>query len=108
MWVGAPGEDPPPGWVAGAPATGPGPDGAPGSQRAGSASAQAPTELLDLNTATQADLEELPDVGPVTAGRILQWREEHGAFTAVAELLEVSGIGERTLEQLEPLVTVAG
>ncbi|WP_281964624.1 ComEA family DNA-binding protein [Serinicoccus marinus] len=108
VWVGAPGEDPPPGWVAGAPATGPGPDGDPGSQGAGSDSAQAPTELLDLNTATQADLEELPDVGPVTAGRILQWREEHGAFTAVAELLEVSGIGERTLEQLEPLVTVAG
>ncbi|CAN5763565.1 ComEA family DNA-binding protein [soil metagenome] len=60
---------------------------------------------VDLNTADQAGLEELPGVGPVTAGRILAWREEHGRFGSVEELLEVSGIGERTLEELRPHVT---
>lgn len=62
--------------------------------------------LVDLNTATQAELEALPEVGPVTATAILSWRDEHGGFTAVDELLEVDGIGDATLAQLAPLVTV--
>jgi competence protein ComEA len=62
--------------------------------------------LVDLNTATEADLDTLPGVGPVTARAILDWRTEHGGFTSVDELLEVSGIGEVTLEELRPLVTV--
>lgn len=84
-----------PGAVA-APAPGvpPAPPGSPGAA------------LVDLNTADQALLETLPQVGPVTAGAILAWRTEHGAFTAVEELLEVDGIGEATLAQLAPLVTV--
>ncbi|RIK17507.1 MAG: competence protein ComEA [Acidobacteria bacterium] len=102
LWVGRPGEEPPAGWSPPA-AEGPG-RGAGGA--AGASGAQpAP---LDLNTATQADLEELPGIGPVTAGHILAWRDEHGRFSRVDELLEVSGIGERTLAQLEPLVTVGG
>ncbi|WP_157621744.1 helix-hairpin-helix domain-containing protein [Serinicoccus hydrothermalis] len=109
VWIGAPGEEPPPGWVAGVPVTGTGAlgssgtGGAPGS---GTGQEQSSTPVVDLNAATQAELEELPGIGPVTAGRILEWREEHGRFTAVAELLEVSGIGDRTLEDLEPHVTV--
>ncbi len=51
-------------------------------------------------------METLPGVGPVTATAILQWREEHGAFTAVEQLLDVSGIGEKTLAQLAPFVTL--
>ena len=66
----------------------------------------APAALVDLNTADQALLESLPEVGPVTAQAILAWREEHGGFTAVQELLEVDGIGPATLETLAPLVTV--
>jgi competence protein ComEA len=66
----------------------------------------APTALLNLNTATQAELEALPEVGPVTALAILAWREEHGGFTSVDELLEVDGIGDATLSQLAPYVTV--
>ncbi|WP_209020578.1 helix-hairpin-helix domain-containing protein [Nocardioides sp. 1609] len=65
-----------------------------------------PAGLVDLNLADQALLETLPDVGPVTATAIIAWREEHGAFTAVTELLEVSGIGDATLATLTPLVTV--
>ncbi|CAI9404612.1 ComEA family DNA-binding protein [Nocardioides sp. T2.26MG-1] len=62
--------------------------------------------LVNLNTATQAELEALPQVGPVTAQAIMTWRDEHGGFTAVDELLEVDGIGDATLAQLAPYVTV--
>lgn len=72
----------------------------------GNPGATAPTALVDLNTADQAALEALPDIGPVTAQAILAWRTEHGGFTAVQELLEVDGIGPATLETLAPLVTV--
>lgn len=102
VWVGAPGEDPPVGWVSGARTD----TGSGSGSEAGGSAGTGDLAPVDLNRATQADLEELPGIGPVTAGRILAWREEHGGFTAVAELLEVSGIGERTLEQLEPLVVV--
>lgn len=62
--------------------------------------------LVNLNSADQTQLEGLPGVGPVTAGKILQWREEHGAFTAVDDLLEVDGIGEKTLADIAPHVTL--
>ena len=62
--------------------------------------------LVNLNTADQALLETLPDVGPVTAEAIIAWRTEHGGFTAVDELLEVDGIGDATLAELTPHVTV--
>jgi competence protein ComEA len=66
----------------------------------------APLTLVDLNRATQAELETLPEVGPVTAAAILAWRDEHGGFSAVDELLEVDGIGDATLAQIAPHVTV--
>jgi competence protein ComEA len=62
--------------------------------------------LVNLNTATQPELEELPGIGPVTATSILEWRSEHGGFSTVDELIEVSGIGEVTLAELRDLVTV--
>lgn len=62
--------------------------------------------LVNLNTADQATLETLPGVGPVTAESILAWRNDNGGFTAVDELLEVDGIGEATLADLAPLVTL--
>jgi competence protein ComEA len=62
--------------------------------------------LVNLNTADQATLETLPGVGPVTAESILAWRTDNGGFTAVDELLEVDGIGEATLADLAPLVTI--
>lgn len=65
-----------------------------------------PVALVDLNLADEAMLDTLPGVGPVTAGAIISWREEHGGFSSVGELLEVDGIGEKTLADLTPLVTV--
>lgn len=62
--------------------------------------------LVNLNLAGQAELETLPEVGPVTAQSILAWRDEHGGFSAVEELLEVDGIGDATLEQIAPFVTI--
>jgi len=62
--------------------------------------------LVDLNTADAAALDSLPGVGPVLAQRILDWRAQHGRFTSVDELGEVSGIGDKILAQLRPKVTV--
>jgi len=62
--------------------------------------------LVNINTADLAELETLPEVGPVTAQAIITWREQNGGFTAVDELLEVDGIGEATLESMAPFVTV--
>ncbi|MEO6412519.1 MAG: ComEA family DNA-binding protein [Pedococcus sp.] len=60
----------------------------------------------NLNSATAAQLEELPGVGPVLAQRIIDWRTEHGRFASVDELGEVSGIGEKIFAALQPKVTV--
>jgi competence protein ComEA len=65
-----------------------------------------PSAPLDLNTATLEQLDALPGVGEVTAGRILAYRAAH-PFTAVDQLLEVPGIGQRRFDQLKDLVTVA-
>ena len=65
-----------------------------------------PASLVNLNTADQSALEELPGVGPVTAQSILRYRDENGPFAAVDELLEVSGIGDKTLAELAPFVTL--
>ena len=61
---------------------------------------------LNLNTATQAQLETLPGIGPATASKIIAWREANGGFTRVEELQEVDGIGPKTYARLEPLVHV--
>jgi len=62
--------------------------------------------LVDLNTADAAALDSLPGVGPVLAQRILDWRAQHGRFTSVDELGEVSGIGDKILASIRPKVTV--
>jgi competence protein ComEA len=89
--------------VIGLPQAGQAPTGGPVSPSVGGP----PTGgLVNLNTADQAALETLPGVGPVTAAAILEWRAQHGGFTSVDELLEVSGIGEATLAEIAPHVTL--
>ncbi|MCK9899840.1 ComEA family DNA-binding protein [Frankia sp. Cpl3] len=61
---------------------------------------------LDLNTATAAQLDDLPGVGPVLAQRIIDWRSENGPFTSPDQLGEVTGVGDRRLADLLPLVRV--
>lgn len=57
---------------------------------------------IDLNTATAEQLMEVPGIGETIAGRILDYRETVGSFKTVDELLNVSGIGEKTLEKMRP------
>lgn len=86
--------------------------GLPAPVGAAAAAGAAPTPgapgapLVNLNTAAEAELETLPEVGPVTAQAILAWRDEHGGFSAIDELLEVAGIGDATLARIAPYVTV--
>lgn len=61
---------------------------------------------LDVNTATAADLEALPGIGPVLAGRIVEHRRTHGRFARLEDLLEVEGVGPKLLERLRPLLRV--
>nr|WP_307831354.1 ComEA family DNA-binding protein [Nucisporomicrobium flavum] len=85
------GVTPPPGAAPSAPA-------GPGSAAGGG--------LVNLNTATLADLDTLPGVGPVLAQRILDARDAQGGFKAVSDLRKVDGIGDARFEQLKDLVTV--
>ena len=61
---------------------------------------------LDLNTATAAELETLPGIGPVLAERILTYRAEIGEFSTVEQLQEVKGIGAKKLDAIRDLVVV--
>jgi competence protein ComEA len=61
---------------------------------------------INLNTATLAQLDTLPGVGPVLAQRILDHRDQHGGFRSVGDLRQVDGIGDARYEQLKDLVTV--
>jgi len=83
------------------PATALAPPAAPSAAGAGAATAVAP---VDLNTADAAELDRLPGIGPVLAGRIVAHRSTHGPFRSPADLLAVPGIGPRLWERLRPLV----
>lgn len=62
--------------------------------------------LININTATQEELESLPSIGEVRAQAIITYREEHGGFRTIDELKEVSGIGEKIFADISPHVTV--
>lgn len=66
----------------------------------------ASTELIDINTASQAELETLPGIGPTTAQKIIDYREENGPFQTTEDLMNVSGIGPGTYERIKDLITV--
>ncbi len=61
---------------------------------------------INLNTATESDLDALPGVGPVTAKAILTWRTRHGRFTSIDQLGEIQGIGHSRLNRLRDRVTI--
>ena len=69
--------------------------------------AAAPTNPINLNTATLADLQALPGVGAATAKLIVEHREKNGGFKKVEELMNIKGIGEKSFLKLKPLVSVA-
>jgi len=61
--------------------------------------------LVNVNTASQKELESLPGVGEVIAQRIIEYREQNGPFYRPEQLLEVKGIGEKKLEAIKDLIT---
>jgi competence protein ComEA len=67
------------------------------------ASATAP---VNLNTATMAQLESLPGIGPATARRIVEYRQQAGGFKRIEELMNVRGVGEASFLKLKALVTL--
>jgi len=67
----------------------------------------APTAPININTATQAQLESLPGVGPKAAQRILDYRKQNGSFKKVEDLMNVKGFGEKTFLKLKPMLTVS-
>ncbi|RSX57786.1 competence protein ComEA [Bifidobacterium samirii] len=72
-----------------------------------SAEAAAPDDgRIDLNTATSDELQTINGIGPVTAGRIIDYRTQHGRFDSVDQLLDVKGIGAKTLAKIRDQVTV--
>lgn len=89
-------------------------EAADGTEEDGTAETELPTEEtgpavawpLNINTATVAELDLLPGIGPVLAQRVVDYRDAHGGFRAVEELLKVSGIGDAKLTEILDLITV--
>ena len=63
-------------------------------------------DMVNLNTASAEELTSLPGIGEVLAARIVAYREEHGPFQTLDDLMQVSGIGSKVVEEIRDLVTV--
>jgi len=64
------------------------------------------SELININTASQPELESLPGIGPTTAQKIIAYREANGPFINPEDIINVSGIGPGTYERIKDLITV--
>jgi competence protein ComEA len=64
------------------------------------------SELIDINTASSAELETLPGIGPTTAQKIIEYRQTNGAFVSIEDIINVSGIGPGLYERIKDLITV--
>ncbi|MBR2546915.1 MAG: helix-hairpin-helix domain-containing protein [Eubacterium sp.] len=71
-----------------------------------SASSDTSESLININKADSETLQRIPGIGPVTAEKIIQYREENGPFGSVEDITNISGIGDKTLEKMRPSITV--
>jgi len=69
---------------------------------------KSPAGVVNINTAAASQIAFMPRIGPKTAERVVQFREEHGAFRSPTELMQVKGIGAKTFELIAPYVVVDG
>jgi competence protein ComEA len=76
------------------------------SKAAGRSAAAAPSAPVNLNTATQAQIETLPGIGPKVAQRIIEYRQKNGQFKKIEDLMNVKGVGEKSFLKLKPYLTV--
>jgi competence ComEA-like helix-hairpin-helix protein len=65
-----------------------------------------PERPVNLNTATSEELQQVPGIGPVTAGKVLQMRKSYGSFKSVDDLLAIRGLGAKRLEKMRKYLTV--
>ncbi|MCI5826207.1 MAG: helix-hairpin-helix domain-containing protein [Arcanobacterium sp.] len=72
-----------------------------------STGSEATSARVNINLASARELESLPGIGPVMAERIVKWRTQHGSFHSVHDLLNITGLGQKLLAKIEPLVTVS-
>jgi competence protein ComEA len=75
--------------------------------KAPAASAKASSAIVNLNTATAADLQTLPGIGAKTAERILDYRQKNGPFKKIEELMNIRGVGEKNFLKLKNQITVS-
>jgi competence protein ComEA len=68
----------------------------------------APAQVVNVNTATTAQFEALPGIGPSMAQRIVAYREKNGPFKKLEDLMNIQGIGEKSFLKLRPYLTIAG
>ncbi|HLW18480.1 MAG TPA: helix-hairpin-helix domain-containing protein [Actinomycetota bacterium] len=73
---------------------------------AGGGSAQQPGGKVNINSATESDFENLPGIGPVLAQKIVDYRDQHGPFRSIQDLMKVTGIGQKKFDSLSAYVTV--
>jgi comEA protein len=62
--------------------------------------------IININTASQKELQKLPGIGPVLALRIMEYRAKYGEFKSINELKKVKGIGNKTLDRMENLIKI--
>ncbi len=78
----------------------------PHAQNSAPAMGTKPLTMVNLNTATSAELETLPGIGAKVAARIIEYRQKKGPFKKIEELMNVQGVGEKSFLKLRPQLTV--